>query len=258
MKLLTLNVNGIRAFYGRNALTSLIEDNTPDVICLQETKATDSYVKDTLTQKLPDYNTFTNSSKTVNGYAGVSVSIKNTLNVVSHQSIDLAIDERYSSGRILMIELDDFIIVNVYTLNSGSKDELRKSWDKSFKELISSLSTYDKPLVIAGDFNVCHGKLDHYSWSRSLGTGPSLMQFEIDGFNSLLELGLTDAYRHLNPVKSSYTWFSYYGNSRKFNRGYRIDYILVSDSIKDKVETCKNLSDLNISDHCPVIAEIIL
>lgn len=268
MRVISINVNGINAFGNRGEGANLFFRNfNPEIICIQEVKGDKNRLMKSIGNYLTDYEVFVSESKGKLGYAGVAMCLhKNFLENNSPYKMtaveladylpDDASDFRfYCTGRILHLETDKFNLVNVYTLNSGNKDELRKTWDELFLQFISTLPK-DKPLIIAGDFNVCHTELDMYKWNSSLDTYPSLMRYEIDAFTNLLsEAKLKDTFRELNGDLKKYSWFAWNGKGTFPNYGWRLDYFLCNDLALNLVTEC-GIMYCKVSDHYPIDLQI--
>jgi len=250
---MSINVNGLRAFEKKNGFSKIKSRYNPDILCLQETKCSKSDAEKIASKH--GYKSYTNPNSSKKGYAGVSIFIRPELvqYVKSVKTPDLSTNQ-YMRGRIVDMEFETFHLLSVYVLNSGSKKSLRKEWDCLFTDYVKSLTS----VVIMGDMNVCHTALDHYKWRDSIDTLPGLMQFEIDGFSKLLkDCNLIDSYRDLHPDVKSYTWFSNF-NTKKLiekNKGWRLDYALVSDDLIYRVSEVYNgyPKDDRISDHIPVV-----
>lgn len=257
MRIVSLNINGMKAFYGRKVLDSFIIDYNPDIICLQETKCKTSDTGYWLCE-YSDYHVYSSENIKRPGYAGVATMVKKSLNLNTIVSApELSNINEYFGGRVLVTSFKDLTIVNVYTLNSGSgKEDLRPQWDEIFHAMISNLMKRNKNIVIVGDFNVCYSDLDHYNRSKYYDNYPSCYQFEIDGMKKLLDLGFTDAWRELNPDIRQYTWFSWRGNAWENNYGWRLDYPLVSNNLKSRVIDSVILDSRKMSDHFPIILDI--
>lgn len=253
MRLLSININGVKAFYNRSVLDRILEMYDPDVIAFQETKASeyDTYY---WLSEYTDYKIHTQSSKTKKGYAGVSFMIKKSLPNYSVKFTELG-DNEYFSGRIIELDIYGFKIVNVYTLNSGNKEDLRDEWDELFNEYIKSINNDN--LILCGDFNVCHTDLDYHD-PENIDTYPGLYIFEKNNFTRLInDNNLVDTFRYFNPELRKYTWFnqripSHYEN----NKGWRLDYFLVSKNIINKIHNSL-IDDRNkVSDHYMIILDI--
>lgn len=253
MKLLSWNVNGIRAALNKNAAESLLSEN-PDVFCLQETKARPEQVD--LPLELGGYRNYWNSAEK-KGYSGTAIfSREEPLDVFS----DMGIDEHDSEGRVIGAEFPDFSLVNVYTPNS--QDGLRRldyrlEWDQAFREYLKHLEkTRKKPVVFCGDLNVAHQEID-IARPKENRKSAGFSDEERASFTNLLEAGFTDTFRHFYPDKTeAYSWWSFRAQSRARNVGWRLDYFGVSDNFIDRVKSASILSDTHGSDHCPVCIEL--
>lgn len=254
MKLVSWNVNGIRASVGKGLL-DIIDTLNADVFCIQETKAQDQQVTEAL-QDLKGYHIYSNSA-TKKGYSGVAIlSKKEPIRVWN----DIEVKKHDEEGRVITAEFDDFILVNVYVPNSGSglkRLEYRSTWDKAFKSYLKNQQE-KKPIVVTGDFNVAHQAIDLKNDKSNYNKTSGYTQVEIDGFSSMLKLGLKDTFRALYPEEEKYTFWSMRFNARKNNAGWRIDYFLVSEALMPKVKEAIIDNDVFGSDHCPVGLELTL
>lgn len=252
MKLITWNVNGIRAIVKKDFFKTLKELNA-DIICLQETKAQDAEVATAL-KALKTYAVHSNSADK-KGYSGTSILTKSTpVNI----SADMGMAEHDSEGRILCAEYPEFYLINVYVPNSGSQlDRLdyRKEWDADFLKYIKEKEK-TKPVIVCGDFNVAHKPIDLKNDKSNYNKTAGYTQVEIDGLEAFLKAGLVDIYRKLNPDTVAYTYWSYRFKARERNTGWRLDYFLLSSSLADKVKNIEILNEYYGSDHCPVMLEI--
>ncbi len=247
MKLLSWNVNGIRATLGKG-FGDFVTSEKPDILCLQETKARAEQV--TLPPELEGYHGFWDEAQKP-GYSGVAVFTR-------EQPIDfkmgLGADEHDKEGRILTLEYPDFHLVNVYTPNS--QDGLRRlpyrlSWDEAFRRHVSGLAK-SKPVIFCGDLNVAHQEIDIARPKENRFTA-GFSDEERASFTQLLEAGFTDTFRHFYPdKKDAYSWWSFRGGARSRNVGWRIDYFGVSQSLMSRVKDAEILPHITGSDHCPV------
>lgn len=263
MKLITWNVNGIRAVHNKNLFAPLLENENPDVICLQETKA-ESHQSPL---DLPQYKEFWNSSKGRKGYSGTAIFTKENPIQVLYNFPEL-ITKKYNlvdqygdpntEGRVIAIELDKYFIVTVYTPNSKadlSRLPLRETnWDPAFLEYVKHLEK-SKPVIFCGDLNVAHTADDLANPKANERTHGFTVE-ERSGIDKIIESGFTDTFRLFTQGNGHYTWWSNFARSRERNVGWRIDYWFVSQELKNKIISCKILTDHKGSDHCPVVLEI--
>ena len=253
MKIISWNLNGIRAV-AKKGLFEKIEDMNPDVICFQETKAQDDQVAEVLNE-LKGYHFYSNSA-VKKGYSGTAiVTKKKPLSVQP----DIGIEEHDQEGRVLTAEYENYYITTVYTPNS--KNDLsrlgdRQNFDTAFLNYLKELEK-KKPVIVCGDFNVAHKEIDLARPQANYNKSAGFMQEEIDGMDNFTNAGLLDTFRLLHPEKTdAYSWWSFRGGARDRNVGWRIDYFLISESLKSQLQSAKILSDIHGSDHCPVEIEL--
>ncbi len=252
MKLISFNVNGIRAI----AKKSFLEDMTelsPDVLCLQETKATVEQVKETVAP-LSGYHVFANEAEK-KGYSGTAILTKEEPISVTY---DMGIEEHDTEGRVICAEYTEFFVITVYTPNSGNdlrRLDYRQTWDSAFLDYLKDLEK-KKPVVVCGDFNVAHKEIDLARPKPNYNKSAGFMQEEIDGMDGYTSGKLIDTFRDKNPEEVKYSWWSYRGGARERNVGWRIDYFLVSESMKEMVKEAFILNEVMGSDHCPVGIEL--
>ena len=249
MKIISWNVNGLRAIVKKTFFDDL-KLMDPDIICLQETKANDDQVSESL-ESLNGYQIYSNSAERP-GYSGTAVISKiRPLNIIK----GISIEEHDKEGRVLCLEYEHFFLVNVYVPNSGSelaRLAYRQEWDKAFFTWLKNLEK-NKPLVICGDLNVAHKDIDLARPKAIYNKAAGYMQEEIDGMDRLTEGGLSDTFRHFYPDQTNrYSWWSFRANARAKNIGWRIDYFLVSRSFLPQVNDAFILENITGSDHCPV------
>lgn len=222
----------------------------PDILCLQETKGQPEDVKIAL-QLLPDYKIAVNSSKARKGYSGTAILSKEEPIEVFY---DMGIEEHDQEGRVIAAEFENYFIVTVYTPNSGEgmkRLDYRSTWDEAFKNYILSLEE-KKPVIICGDLNVAHTEIDLARHKENYNKQSGHTQIEIDGLENLLDAGYIDTFRLKYPEEVKYSWWNYKYNARSRNVGWRIDYFLVSESLKPNVEEAIIYNEYLGSDHCPV------
>lgn len=249
MKIISWNVNGIRAIAKKNFFTDLASLDA-DIVCLQETKASELQVAEVL-KDLADYSVYSHSAEKP-GYSGTSVLTKvKPLNVCR----GINIKEHDTEGRVLCLEYGSFFLVNVYVPNSGSELKrlgYRQVWDKDFYDYLKKLEK-TKPVIICGDLNVAHRDIDLARPKANYNKFAGYMQEEIDGMDRFVNGGLADTFRRLNPdARDRYSWWSYRLGARSKNVGWRIDYFLVSEPFLPQVEDAFIREDIEGSDHCPV------
>jgi len=249
MKLISWNVNGLRAVLKKNFL-EFLDAEKPDILCLQETKCTPDQVE----QLWPaSYTTFWNSAEK-KGYSGTAILTKTRpLNVTPH----LGLAEHDHEGRVLTAEYEDFFVVNVYVPNS--KRELtrlpyRQRWDADFLKFLKRLEK-QKPVIFCGDFNVAHTEIDLANPQANVRNHGFTIE-ERDGFSALVNAGFVDTYREFEKGGGHYSWWSPMGGARARNVGWRIDYVLLSRSLRPRLKKAFIQPEVLGSDHCPVGIEL--
>lgn len=250
MHIISWNVNGIRAVVSKGFIKQVDNElNRPDIICLQETKAQDDQIAEALND-LKSYHIISNSADK-KGYSGVAIlSKQKTISV----KFDMGIDQHDHEGRVIAAEFEKFWLVTVYTPNS--QNELarlpyREQWDTDFKNYLLELKA-TKPVIVCGDLNVAHTENDIARPKANYNKSAGYTQKEIDGLQNTLNEGFTDSFRYKNPDRVQYSWWSFRANARMKNIGWRIDYFLVSDELKDSINEAFILDQVTGSDHCPV------
>lgn len=252
MRLISWNVNGIRAAIKKDFMASL-DVMQPDMLCIQETKAQDDQVKEALAG-VEGYHIYSNSA-VKKGYAGTAVLTRREPAAVR---MDMGIEEHDQEGRVIALDFTSFFLVTVYTPNSGSelkRLEYRQQWDAAFLSYMKKLEK-EKPVIACGDFNVAHKPVDLARPVPNYNKTAGYMQAEIDGMDNIVAADFVDTYRHLHPEDVKYSWWSYRAAARKRNIGWRIDYFLVSPDLADAVKDADILNDIMGSDHCPVLLEM--
>lgn len=248
MKLVSWNVNGLRACVGKGFEKSF-KALDADVFCLQETKMQEGQ----LDLQFPGYESYWNYADK-KGYSGTAVYTRvKPLSV----TLDMGIDEHDHEGRVITVEFEDFHLVCVYVPNSqdGLKRlDYRMKWEDDFRAYVTSLAE-KKGVVICGDLNVAHNEIDLKNPSSNRNNA-GFTDEERGKFNVLLNAGFVDSWRMLNPDTVKYSWWSYRFQARQRNAGWRIDYFLVSDSMKDRIAGAEIHNEILGSDHCPVGLEL--
>lgn len=252
MRLVSWNVNGIRAAMKKNFAASLKTMNA-DMLCLQETKAQDDQVIEALTD-INGYHIYTNSAEK-KGYSGTAILSKTEPKSVSY---DMDIAEHDQEGRVIALEFETFFLVTVYTPNSGSelkRLEYRQQWDRDFLSYLKQLEK-KKPVILCGDLNVAHKDIDLARPKANYNKSAGYTQKEIDGMDNIIAAGFIDTFRYKNPEAVKYSWWSYRAGARGKNVGWRIDYFLVTQSLAGKIVAVDILNDVMGSDHCPVLLDL--
>lgn len=245
MRLISWNVNGLRAVV-KKGFEDLFYGLEADVFCLQETKLQEGQIE----LDLSGYEHYWNYAEK-KGYSGTAVFTKKTPLSVAY---GLGIAEHDTEGRVLTLEFEEYYLVCVYTPNS--QDELKRldyrmSWEDAFRDYVCALDA-KKPVVICGDLNVAHKEIDLKNPKTNRGN-PGFSDEERAKFSELLEAGFTDTFRFLYPdTEGAYSWWSYRMNAREKGVGWRIDYFLVSDRLRDNIDKAFICSEVFGSDHCPV------
>ena len=248
MKILSFNVNGIRAVVGKTFIEDM-QAQAPDVICLQETKATPAQVTEAVAP-LSGYQVFANSAER-KGYSGTAILTKVAPISVSY---GIGLPDHDTEGRVICAEFESFFLVTVYVPNSGSellRLAYRQTWDTAFLAYLKNLES-SKAVVVCGDFNVAHQAIDLARPKENYNKAAGYMQEEINGMNAFVGAGLLDSFRVLHPESIKYSWWSYRAGARQKNVGWRIDYFLLSEAFTPKLKEAFILNEVLGSDHCPV------
>ncbi len=249
MKLISWNVNGLRAIYKKGFEETFKELNA-DIFCIQETKMQEGQIE----LNLHDYYEYYNYAER-KGYSGTAVFTKTKPISVSY---GIGKEEHDKEGRVITLEFEKFYLVNCYTPNSGrelARLEYRMEWEDEFRKYLKKLDKV-KPIIICGDLNVAHTEIDLKN-PKSNRKSAGFTDEERGKIDELLKTGFTDTFRKIYPEKEgAYTWWSYMFNARANNAGWRIDYFLVSDRISKNIKDAYIYSDVMGSDHCPVGLEI--
>ena len=251
MKFISWNVNGLRACVTKG-FQDYFDQMNADFFCLQETKLQEGQID----LPLPGYEQFWNYAQK-KGYSGTAIFAKEAPLSVTY---GIGIEELDTEGRLIILEYPDFYLVTCYTPNAQqglARIDHRLKWDEAFRQHLCRLDQ-KKPVIACGDLNVAHQEIDLKNPASNRGNA-GFSDEERESFGKLLDAGFTDSFRHLFPdATGMYSWWSYRFNARKNNAGWRIDYFIVSDRIKDKIYATPIFSDVLGSDHCPVGLEISL
>ena len=251
MKIISYNVNGIRAAINKGFIDWLRESNI-DVICIQETKANKEQVEINLLEKIGYHNYWFSAQK--KGYSGVAIFSKKPPNNVIYGTKINHIDYE---GRVIQVDYDELSIISLYLPSGTNIDRLEYKFKfmKDFKEYIDDLKIRYPKLIICGDYNICHKEIDIHDPIRNKNVSGFLPE-ERQWLDKFISSGFIDSFRHLNSEPHNYSWWSYRANSRVNNKGWRIDYALVSESLKKNINNSFILNSVKHSDHCPVGVEI--
>ena len=268
MKIYSWNVNGIRAVEKKGLLQPFLSFHQPDIICFQETKAQEDQVVEEFAARYPVYDQYWFSAEK-KGYSGTAIftkipPIEAIFGIPEDITVGFELTDTYGDttkeGRVLTLEFDDFFLSTVYTPNAKddlSRIQMRLHWDPAYLAFMKRLSK-NKPVIFCGDFNVAHQPIDLARPKENEGK-KGFTKEERCGFDSMLDAGFLDTLRTLKPTTPElYTWWSHFGGARERNVGWRIDYVMVSESLCSLLKNAKIHPDILGSDHCPVSIDIVL
>ena len=245
MKFISWNVNGLRACMGKG-WQDFFNEIDADFFCLQETKLQGGQIE----LDLPGYEQYWNYAEK-KGYSGTAIFTKHTPLSVRY---GIGVPELDAEGRLITLEYPEFFIVTCYTPNAQrelARIDHRMTWDEAFRNFLKELDE-QKPVIICGDLNVAHQEIDLKNPKSNRGNA-GFSDEERGSFTETLSLGFTDTFRHLYPdATGAYSWWSYMFKAREKNAGWRIDYFLVSDRVKERIASATIHSEILGSDHCPV------
>lgn len=245
MKFISWNVNGLRACVGKNFMEDFNKLDA-DFFCLQETKLQEGQID----LDLPGYHQYWNYAKK-KGYSGTAIFTKHEPLSVAY---GMGIEEHDQEGRIITLEYEDFYMITVYTPNSQNelaRLDYRMTWEDAFREYLNGLAS-KKGVIVCGDLNVAHKEIDLKN-PKTNHMNAGFTDEERQKMTDLLASGFTDSFRHFYPDQADiYSWWSYRFSARAKNAGWRIDYFLVSDNIKDRMQGASIHTEILGSDHCPV------
>ena len=248
MKFISWNVNGLRACVGKD-FENQFKELDADFFCLQETKMQEGQ----LDLQFEGYESYWNYAEK-KGYSGTAIYTKHKpLNV----SYGMGVEEHDHEGRIITLEYDQFYLVTCYTPNSQTelkRLDYRMTWEDDFRKYLKSLDA-KKPVIICGDLNVAHEEIDIKN-PKTNRRNAGFTDEEREKMTILLDNGFTDSFRYLHPDEVTYSWWSYRFKAREKNAGWRIDYFLVSDRIKEQITEAKIHTEIMGSDHCPVEVDL--
>ena len=249
MKLISWNVNGLRAVLKKN-FYEFVNEADPDILCIQETKMQEGQAD----VELPGYHKYWCSAEK-KGYSGtLTLTKEEPVNV----TYNMGVDKHDHEGRIVNCEFPGFYMVNVYVPNSQNelaRLDYRMEWEDDFFDYIKELEK-KKPVIICGDMNVAHKEIDLKN-PKTNRRNAGFTDEEREKMSILQDSGLIDTFRYFYPDKEGmYSWWSFRGNARANNTGWRIDYFLVSKELEDRIKAADILMDVYGSDHCPVVLEM--
>ena len=248
MRLISWNVNGLRAVMGKNFMEFFNEIDA-DCFCLQETKLQEGQIE----MDLPGYHQYWNYAEK-KGYSGTAVFTKKEPLSVKY---GIGVDEHDHEGRVITLEFEDYYLITVYTPNSqdGLKRlDYRMRWEEDFLAYLKGLEK-NKPVIFCGDLNVAHKEIDLKN-PKTNRRNAGFTDEEREKMTNLLDSGFTDTFRYFYPEQITYSWWSYRFKAREKNAGWRIDYFICSDSLRDRLKDAKIHTEVMGSDHCPVELDI--
>ena len=251
MKIISYNVNGIRAALKKGFIDWLQETNV-DVVCIQEIKANKEQVQTNLLEKIGYDNFWFSAQK--KGYSGVAIFSRIKPKKIIYGTKINHID---FEGRVIQADYDNFSVISLYLPSGTNIDRLEYKFKfmKDFQKYIDDLKIKYPKLVICGDYNICHKEIDIHDPVRNKNVSGFLPE-ERRWLDKFINSGFIDSFRHLNLEPHNYSWWSYRANSRVNNKGWRIDYALVTESLKKNIENSFILNSVKHSDHCPIGIEL--
>lgn len=246
MKLISWNVNGLRAVMRKMDFLSYLKEEDADIICLQETKIQDGQVD----LQPEGYHVYWNYA-VKKGYSGTAVFSKQE---PLHVIYGIGVEEHDQEGRVITLEFENVFVMTVYTPNSRrglERIDYRMQWEEALLSYILELDK-KKPVILCGDLNVAHQEIDLKN-PKANRNNAGFSEQEREAFTRFLEAGFVDSFRHVYPdLEGAYSWWSYRAGARDRNIGWRIDYFVVSESLKEQIEDASISKDVMGSDHCPV------
>lgn len=252
MKIVSYNVNGIRAAL-RKGLDTWLDEEQPDVLCVQELKALPEQVElDFLKER--GYEIYWHAAEK-KGYSGVAIFSRET---PQHVEIGCGMEQYDREGRVIRADYDDMSVISVYMPSGSSGDErqaFKMQWLSDFQGYIRELRQEVPHLIIAGDYNICHKPIDiHDPVSNKNSSG--FLPEEREWMSGFIKDGFVDTFRHFNEDPHHYSWWSYRARAREKNKGWRIDYHMATENLKDRLKAARILPEAHHSDHCPIVLEI--
>ena len=253
LNIVSYNVNGIRAAL-RKDFSDWLKTFNPDIVCLQETKANQDQFNSSIFKELGYYNYWFSAKK--KGYSGVGILSKIKPNKVEYGT---GIDYMDFEGRNIRLDFDSFSVMSLYIPSGTNIDRLdfKFKYMDDFADYIHDIKNSIPNLIIGGDYNICHRKIDIHDPIRNAKFSGFLPE-EREWLDKFINNGFIDTYRYLNSSPHKYSWWSYRANSRANNKGWRIDYLLATQTLKKSIKESYILSDVMHSDHCPIGVKIKL
>ncbi len=252
MKILTYNVNGIRSAISKGFVEWLRATNA-DMVCLQEVKAEKENIDASVFEEL-GYQIYWHSAEK-KGYSGVAILTKVT---PKHVEVGMGMEIYDREGRVLRTDFEDFSLMSVYMPSGSSGDvrqEFKMQWLADFELYIKELRKTVPNLIISGDYNICHQAIDIHNPKSNVNSSGFLPE-ERDWMEQFLQSGFVDSFRHFNKEPHHYSWWSFRAGSRDKNLGWRIDYHLATETLRDRLTRSVILPEAKHSDHCPVLVEM--
>lgn len=252
MKIISFNVNGIRAAISKGLL-SWLEVVSPDILCLQEIKATEDQIP-LMEIEMLGYHHFWFPAKK-KGYSGVAI-----LSKIAPDNVVYGMDnpEYDDEGRFIRADFGNLSVVSVYHPSGTSGDErqdFKMKWLEFFRSYVGELRQTRPSLVLSGDYNICHEAIDIHDPIRNAKSSGFLPE-EREWFSNFLNDGYIDSFRYFNKDPHNYSWWSYRFNAKSNNKGWRIDYNIVTEMMRDKMMNASIMPEVNFSDHCPIVLEL--
>ena len=253
MKLISWNVNGLRAVVNKG-FSEFFKEIDADIFSIQETKMQEDQLEENILSIFKEYHTYWNSAEK-KGYSGTAIFTKEKPIKVTY---GIGKEEHDKEGRVITLEFEKFFLINIYTPNSKrelERLEYRLEWEDEIRKYLSDLKLI-KPVIMCGDLNVAHNEIDLKNPNTNRRNA-GFTDEERTKMTELLNAGFIDTFRYKYPdLEGKYSWWSYMFHAREKNAGWRIDYFIISEDLKDNIEDAKILSEIYGSDHCPVELDI--
>ncbi|NER14480.1 exodeoxyribonuclease III [Leptobacterium flavescens] len=252
MKIISYNVNGIRAAINKGFIDWL-KAAGPDVICIQETKAQKEQLELSLFEEAGyKFNYWYSAQK--KGYSGVAIFSKTE---PDHVEYGTGIDYMDNEGRNLRVDINGVSIMSMYLPSASNIDRLdfKLQYMADFQQYVNELRKEIPNLIVCGDYNICHEAIDIHDPVRNKNVS-GFLPVEREWIGNFIKSGFIDSFRHFNKEPHNYSWWSYRANSRAKNKGWRLDYAMVAESLQEKLKRAVILSEVKHSDHCPILVEI--